>query len=289
MRKTIIPLLILFFALTAFKQDKPAYRIFGPDGKKLKYKDLLEQASKADIILFGELHNNPICHWLQLELTRDLYAEAGSKLILGAEMFETDDQLILDEYLKGIIPSKNFENEAKLWPNYDTDYSPLVDFARDNELSFIATNIPRRYAAVVHRKGFEGLDSLSAEAQKLLPPLPVPYDPELKGYRSMMEMMGGMGGHANANLPKAQAIKDATMAYNIVINMGEGSIFVHYNGTYHSQNYEGIVWYLKQSNPELSILTIASAEQDSIEELQEENHELADFILCIPSGMTKTH
>jgi len=188
------------------------------------------------------------------------------------------------------VKQKNFEDEAKLWPNYKTDYKPLVEFAKENNLTFIASNVPRRYASLVHTKGFEGLDSLSAQAKKLLPPLPVPYDPDLPGYKGMLEMMAGMGsGHTNENLPKAQAIKDATMAYFILKNFKPGQTFIHYNGAYHSDNFEGICWYLKKQNPDLKILTITSVEQNDIDSLNEETIGIADYTICIPSSMTKTY
>jgi uncharacterized iron-regulated protein len=81
-------------------------------------------------VFFGELHDNPIAHWLELQVTKDLYTEKGGKLVLGAEMFEADNQVVLDEYLKGIITGKQFETEAKMWQNYATDYKPMVDFAQ---------------------------------------------------------------------------------------------------------------------------------------------------------------
>jgi uncharacterized iron-regulated protein len=289
MKKTILFFLPLIVLLFAFTSDKPAYQLFTSKGKAVKYKELLKTAQEADIILFGELHNDPICHWLQYELTSNLYDELGNSLVMGAEMFETDNQLILDEYLQGKISKKSFKSEARLWPNYDTDYEALVDFAKDSSLKFIATNIPRRYASVVHKQGLEALDSLSHAAKRYLPPLPIKYDPELKCYKDMLEMMGGMGGHASENLPKAQAVKDATMAYNILMNWYPQKVFIHYNGTYHSNNREGIVWYLLQEKPNLNILTIATVEQESIDELDEENLDIADFIICIPSSMTKTH
>lgn len=287
--KTKIFLLLSVFALTvAMKNDKPAYKLFNSEGKQVKYKTLLKNALESDIVFFGEMHNNPICHWLQLELTSDIFEKKGELLVMGAEMFETDNQLILDEYLNELIKTKNFENEAKLWPNYKTDYKPLVEFAKENNLDFIATNIPRRYASVVHKKGFEGLDSLNQEAKVLIAPLPVKYDPELNCYKNMLKMMGGMG-HANTNLPKAQAIKDATMSYFILENLSEGTLFVHYNGTYHSNDFEGIVWYLKQENPDLKILTIASVEQKEIDELSDEYLNIANYVLVIPESMTKTY
>jgi uncharacterized iron-regulated protein len=209
--------------------------------------------------------------------------------MIGAEMFETDDQLILDEYLAGKMKEKTFEVEAKIWDNYKTDYKPLVQFALDHKIPFIGTNVPRRYASLVNRSGFEGLDSLSLEAKAFLPPLPIVYDPELPGYKKMMEMMGGSDSHASPNIPKAQALKDATMAYNILKNYKEKNTLIHFNGSYHSENFEGIVWYIKQSRPDLKIITITSVEQDTVNALAEENLNLADFTICIPSSMGKTY
>ena len=289
MKKALIILLVpIFFLSTSFKNDKPAYRIYNSQGKTVKFKNLVKDVLEADIVFFGELHNNPICHWLQLELTKSLYAEKKNDLILGAEMFEADNQLLLDEYLSGKISVKSFEQEARIWPNYKTDYKPLVEFAKENQLDFIASNIPRRYASLVHKKGFEALDSLSNEAKSYIAPLPVKYDQELKAYKNMMKMMKGMG-RASANLPKAQAIKDATMAHFIYKNFEQGKLFIHYNGTYHSNDFESTVWYLKQLNPELKILTIASTEQKNIEELNEDSKEIANYILVIPESMTKTY
>jgi uncharacterized iron-regulated protein len=282
---------MLVVLLVAMKGDMPAYITYNADGKQAKYKDLVDDALKADIVFFGEQHNNPISHWLELELTKDLFAEKHANLILGAEMFETDNQLVLDEYLSGQIAQKNFEKEVKLWDNYQTDYKPLVEFAKSNKLAFVATNIPRRYASLVNKKGFEGLDSLTADAKKYIAPLPVKYDPELKGYKAMLEMNEGMqgGSHATENLPKAQAIKDATMANSILKYWKPGTILLHYNGSYHSDNYEGIIWYLRQEKPELKILTISTVEQDTIDALKDEYLKLADYIFCVPSDMTKTY
>jgi uncharacterized iron-regulated protein len=289
MKKIYLILVITFFAGTAMKMDKPAYRIFDLKGKTADYSNLLKSALDADLVFFGELHNSPISHWLELELTKDLFEEKKESLIMGAEMFETDDQLILDEYLAGKMKDKTFEAEAKLWDNYKTDYKPLVQFAMENKVPFIATNVPRRYASLVNKSGFEGLDSLSQEAKSNLPPLPIAFDPELPGYKSMVEMTGGEGGHSSPNIAKAQATKDATMAYNILKNIKEGSSFIHYNGTYHTNNFEGIVWYIKQARPDLKIMTIASVEQDTLDSLIEENLNLADFTICIPSSMGKTY
>ena len=295
MKKGVVPFfLLLIIFLIAAKSDKPAYRIFNEKGKVVGYQDLLDEAKKADIIFFGELHDNPICHWLELQLTKDLYAEKKEKLVLGAEMFETDNQLLLKEYISKMIRKKDFEAEAKLWKNYATDYAPIVDFAREKGIKFVATNIPRRFAAIVNQKGFEGLDSINAVQRGMIAPLPIKFNPELDCYKKMKEQMGGDAGgaHSSDNIVKAQAIKDATMAHFILKNGMEGMTFLHFNGSYHSDNHQGIVWYVRDYNKrnefDLKILTISSVEQESIDELDQKNTGLGDFIICTPSDMTKT-
>ena len=172
------------------------------------------------MVLFGEYHNNAISHWLELELTKDIAEK--KPVVLGAEMIEADNQKQLDQYLKGEINQKQLDSTARLWSNHKTDYKPLVDFAKDNNRHFVATNIPRRYASMVSKKGFEALETLTAEEKSWIAPLPIPYDAELPGYIEMMKMMGE---HASPNMPKAQAIKDATMAYFIEKNRKENAVF----------------------------------------------------------------
>lgn len=274
----------LLFSFILRAQDKQAYQLFTKDGKKTTYDKLIKTAAQTDIVFFGEEHDNALVHWLQLEFTKDLAAK--KQLVLGAEMIEADNQKQLNQYLRGEINQKVFDSTARLWDNHKTDYKPLVDFAKDNKILFIATNIPRRYASMVYKKGFEALNSLTAEEQAWMAPLPIAYDATLPGYVKMLEMAGGHGGD---NLPKAQAVKDAAMAHFIVKNLKPGTVFVHYNGTYHSDNFEGINWYVKKLKPEAKIVTIASVSQKDIDKLQAEHLKKADFILVIDEDMTKTY
>ncbi|OFY87183.1 MAG: iron-regulated protein [Bacteroidetes bacterium RIFCSPLOWO2_12_FULL_35_15] len=280
-----ISIIILLVILLAFKEDKLAYQIYDIKGKESNYSKMLNDAKNADVILFGELHNNPICHWLQLELTKDLYDSKKEKLILSAEMFEADDQIALTEYLQGKLSDKTLKDEVKLWPNYTTDYKPLLSFAKTNHLNFIAANIPRRYANMVYSKGLERLDSIDTEAKKWICPLPMKYDANLKCYDDICEAAEG---HNSENLPKSQAIKDATMAYFILKNWSKGKTVIHYNGTYHSNFHQGIEWYLKQTNPDLKVFTIGSTEQAGIDTLAKVSVNMADYIICTPESMTKT-
>jgi len=265
---------------------KDIYTLYQSDGKKTTYQEVLKKAQEADIVLFGELHDNPVCHWLQLELTQDLYIAKKDKLELGAEMFEADDQISLNEYVQGKISEKTFKDEAKLWNNFATDYKPLVDFAKKNKLNFVATNIPRRYANMVYSKGVTALDSIDSRAKEWIVPLPFPYDANLKCYKDIFENAGGHGGE---NLPMSQAIKDATMAHFILKNYKKGDTFLHYHGSYHSNFHQAIAWYLKNANPGLKIMVIASAEQKEISKLEDSNIKSGDFIICTPANLTKTY
>lgn len=264
--------------------QKPAYVLFTKDGKATTYDKLLKDAVKTEVVLFGEHHDNPICHWLQLELTRDV--AAVKPVTLGAEMIEADNQTQLDEYLSGKINQKQFDTLARLWPNHKTDYKPLVDFAKEQKLRFIATNVPRRYAQTTAKKGIEELEKLPANEKAWIAPLPIPYDASLPGYVKMMKMMGD---HVNPNFPKAQAIKDATMAHFILKNRVPGNTFIHYNGTYHSDYLEGIGWYLQKYRTGTKTLTIATAEQADLKKLEAEHLGKADYILVIDQDMSKSY
>jgi len=280
-----VPVLLLM-SFAAIKIEKQPYILFDTIGNKTTYDQLLTEAKKADIILFGELHDNPICHWLQKELSQDLYNDKKENLVLGAEMFEADDQIALNEYLAGRLSEKTFKDEVKLWTNFATDYKPLVDFAKTNKLKFVAANIPRRYASMVYLRGEASLDSIEPEAKKWIAPFPIKYDGNLKCYKEIFENAGGHGGE---NLPKSQAYKDATMAHFILKNWSKGKTFLHFNGAYHSNNHQAIEWYLKQQNPNLKIMVISSTEQKDVAQLDTKSAGIGDFIICTPTSMTKTY
>jgi uncharacterized iron-regulated protein len=265
-------------------QEKSPYALFTKSGQQITYAKLLDAAAKSEVVLFGEYHDNSVVHWLEFELAKDLAAKAP--LVLGAEMFEADNQSQLNAYLAGTINQKQLDSLARLWPNYKTDYKPLVDLAKSSTVPFIATNIPRKYASLVYKKGFDALLDLPEQEKSWMAALPIYYDASLPGYANMLAEMGGHGGD---NLPKAQAIKDATMAYFIGKNLPAMGVFLHYNGTYHSDNFEGIGFYLKRANPLLRLLTIATVTQADLSKLETDNRSKADFILVIDEDVAKSY
>ena len=270
--------------------NKPAYRIFDQGGVEVAYDSMLHELSQADIVLFGEIHNNALVHWLELQVAKDLYAR-DSSLVVGLEMLEADNQLLIEEYINGTIEERHFSQEAKLWNNYATDYAPVVDFAKKNSIAVIATNIPRRYASLVSREGIERLNSLGTQAKRWVAPLPVIIDTSLPSYQNMLDMMGehthsGMSGE---KMVQAQVIKDATMAHFIQQNLPNAGIFLHLNGSYHSDNFEGIYWYLKQRSSDLNIKTVSCVEQATLNSLEEEKQGIADYIIVTPTDMAHSY
>ncbi|WP_353162042.1 ChaN family lipoprotein [Myroides odoratus] len=282
--KYIYSVLFALLVGTVFASEGQPYQIYNAKGKKVTYKQMIKTLGKSDVVLFGEYHNNSLGHWLQLKVTESLGAK--HELVLGAEMFEADNQEGLSNYVAGQSSEEDFAKEVRLWNNYKGDYRPLVEYAKQQRFPFIATNVPRRYASLLFKGGMEALDTLKVEEKAWIAPLPFPYDPELPGYKEMLTMFDA--DHVNENLPKAQAIKDATMAHFIQSNSTPSKLFIHYNGSYHSNNYEGIFWYLKNYAPQLKVATITMVEADQVGNFEKLNLGLADFILVIDANILKS-
>lgn len=285
MRRSIT--LVLFIALltsSLLAQVRPAYTLFNAKGKRISYDMMLRMVRGVDIILFGEEHDDPIAHWLQLLVARDLAAHGP--LMMGAEMIEADDQVVLDRYLRGEIDQAGLDTLARLWSNHPTDYAPLVDLAKEKRFPFVACNVPRRYARAVSKGGFAALDTVPANERAWIAPLPIAFDPTLSGYVKMLTLMGD---HASPEMAMAQALKDATMAHFIAKYASKGTRFLHFNGSFHSDFHEGIGWYLGRSRPELSRVTIATVTQEQVDRLDPEHLGQADIIICVDGAIPGTH
>ncbi len=152
------------------------YRIYRADGTPATTDDVVEALRETDVLFIGETHNDPIVHHLQLVLMHRAHHlwrhEDGKPLALSMEQFSRDDQDVVDEYLDDLITEKQFLDASQPWDNYDTDYRPLVEFAKEHDLSVVAANAPRRYVNRVTRLGRESLFDLSETARSYLAPLP---------------------------------------------------------------------------------------------------------------------
>lgn len=288
--KNILVVILLAGFCTISAQDFKAYQFYDKKGKEVKTDKVVKDLADYDVVFFGENHNSSINHWLQLKITEALYTKKNGQLILGAEMFERDNQPQLNQYLNGTLDAKTLKDSARLWNNYATDYKPLVDFAKSKKLSFIATNIPRRYASQTSKEGLESLNKLSDKEKTYIAQLPIKVTLDTPGYQEMKKMMGDHAeGTKVMNFISAQATKDATMAESILKNLQAGKTFIHYNGNYHSKEFGGIYWYIRQKNPNLKMAVISVFESDDPElKIPAEDYVPTEFNLIIPSDMTKT-
>src|SRR5262245_42548378 len=118
------------------------YRIYRGDGTTATMDELLAASRTAEVTFVGEPHNDPVAHYLEEQFLRDTW---DRRLALSMEMFERDVQYVLDEYLADLITEPNLISNGRAWKNYKSDYSPLVEFAKEKKIPVIAANAPRRY------------------------------------------------------------------------------------------------------------------------------------------------
>jgi uncharacterized iron-regulated protein len=259
-----IPLLITFSLLSALSQagatfaqgePKPAgnFRVYDSTGKAITLDDVVAAMGKAEVVFIGETHNDRVAHDLEAQLLQRATARYGSgagadsgrEVILSLEMFERDVQTTLDEYLGSLILERQFLTDARPWSNYQTDYRPLIEFARSNKLPVIAANAPGRYANRASRLGRAALTLLSPAAKQWLAPLP--YGEASSAYAAKFNrVMEGMsaGGHPvnKGNFLDAQVLRDATMAYAIAENLKgrRKPLVLHVTGIFHVEGRMGI-------------------------------------------------
>lgn len=281
-------------AQKSYSNDNPAYVIYNSSGRKVSYNEMLKTLAKSDVSLFGELHNDPISHWLELSIFQDLHKIKGKNLLAGAEMWEKDNQIVLDEFLNDEnMDMGTYAQNSVLWKNFDTDYRPILNFAKQNNIRFVATNIPRRYARMVSQSGDRVLDSLSEAAKAYIAPLPIHIDLKNDFYEFIADVFKEtrrtpMKGSSLSNLVKAQAVKDATMAWFILKDLKDNDHFFHFHGELHSAFNSAIGYYLKHYKPNVKFCTVSVIKKEDAMSFSSKESR-ADFNIVIPTNMTMTY
>jgi uncharacterized iron-regulated protein len=205
------------------------------------------------------------------------------------EMFETDRQTVLNEYLKDLISENSFTNDAKAWPNYG-DYRPLIELAKNDKLPVIAANAPSRYTSMVNHMGLNSLQQLDATAKSWLPPLPIdtatgPY------YDKFVQIMGGHAAMPGMQMYQAQNLWDATMGWSIATFMKAHPDYkiLQINGGFHSEEKLGTPAQLKKYNPAARILNIATYADDSFDNPDwTKVSKMGDYIILTDPKLPKT-
>jgi uncharacterized iron-regulated protein len=269
----------------------PHYRAFDSKGNAVRLQQIIDALEGADVLFVGETHADPVAHMLEAEflrLTDERFGgtSAGRRPVaLSLEMFERDVQTVVDEYLAGLITERHFLLSSRPWNNYNTDYRPLVEYAREHQLPVIAANAPARYVSRVSSQGPDSLKALPPVAVKTwLPPLPFP--PASDAYAAKFNrFMGGAAAappaaaqtspsmqtpaptanpHGGAHLLEAQTLRDASMAYAIAeyLKRGRDPLVVQINGTFHSEERMGVPEQLARYRPKARavVVTIVSDE-----------------------------
>lgn len=290
--------IVILAAMNSFSQDKieDHYKIYDTRTKQIITVDkIIEDCSKANVLFFGEEHNDSAGHYLENIIFQALHKKFGNDIALSLEMFESDNQVALNDYLAGFIPEDRLEKDVRLWKNYK-DYRPMIEFAKQNKLNVIAANPPRRYVTMVSRRGMRSLDSLSKDSKKFLPPLP--YDTLTGRYREkFFEIMKGSPGGDNPRVYHSQSLWDAGMSDNMYKfwKKNKSKKIFHCVGRFHSDEKLGTLAQLQKRKPKLKILNISCFSDASFSNPDpmaigwEKFSHLGDYIIITDPNLKKTY
>jgi uncharacterized iron-regulated protein len=266
------------------------YKIYDVKKQKtISIDDLVTDMSAADVLFFGEDHNDSIGHYLEAEIFKKLSDKYPQKTALSLEMFHTDVQPQVDEYLAGLISEKNFIKEGRAWGNYK-DYRPLVEYAKQNHLQVIAANAATRYSNAVTMGGLKVLEKFPKTSFNFLPPLPVD-TAQGRYYEKFAETLGGhnMG---SMQIYQTQNLWDATMAWSVnkFVKANKGVKVMQLNGRFHSDEKLGTLAKLAKLNPKLKILNISSFSNESFAQPDWEKFKsLGDYIIITDPTVKRSY
>jgi len=245
----------------------PVYQLY-LNGAQCNLEAAAKELASADVVFFGEQHDDRNAHALELALLESLYAQ-NPRVMLSLEMFERDVQGVVDEYLDGYITETHFLQSSRPWPNYKDDYRPLIEFCKAHKLPVVAANAPRRYVNIVSRKGQAALMELPKTSRVYLAPLPYSMTIPPEYDRQLSEIFGAAHDTADnkpaptpqpgmpdpALLKQAQGLWDSTMADSIAraARAHKGRQILQVNGAMHSDSSFGIAARLHALNPRLRI------------------------------------
>jgi uncharacterized iron-regulated protein len=241
----------------------------------------LEQALEAlagySVTFFGEEHDSRVAHEGELTLLTELSGRDAS-LVLALEMFERDVQDTLNAYLEGTIYEDKFLELSRPWPNYQEDYRPLVELAKSRGIPVIATNVPRRTAAVVAMTDAISADVLGKDSVYLPSNIHLDSEEYYDRFTAKMKKMPDSAPMKGLNveaLYKAQVLKDAVMAASLEPFLHQHIFFCC--GRFHAEYHLGIPYQLQKNHPELKVAVVVCAES-VIDLPMKGRSRIADFI-----------
>lgn len=279
--KATLLIAVLFSTEISWSQNTDGYRLVNSNGKKVSWNKMTKKMNVAEVVFFGEEHNCIMAHWLTLRLMKEWTKSDSLNKTFASEMFERDQQAVLDSVINGQISLEKIEDHTRSWSNYESDYAQFLEFSLQKKMNIVASNIPRKYASILFKKGVDSLKALPANEKEFICPLDFTVDKELSQYAALTEMADRMGDRGTYFI-EAQAIKDATMGESIAKELTAGRKVFHLNGSYHSDFQQGILWYLNSYRPNTKTVTFSIIRQNG-KKLPKDMKGKADFIFIIPS------
>lgn len=259
------------------------------------FESMLASASGADVLFLGEQHDDPGTHRLEAATLEGL-ARRRSNIVVAMEMFERDVQPLLDNYLGGRTAEHDFLAGSRPWPRYATDYRELVELARSSKWPVIASDVPRRLASLVSRRGLTIiLDSISAAdrafaAREII----CPHDDYFARFAKTMSDMPSHSGDSTKEsaaekaatierIYQAQCIKDETMGESVANAFTAApprALVVHVNGAFHSDYGLGTAERVKRRLPGKRVAVVSFVPVKDLDRIDEKpEHTLADYIV----------
>jgi uncharacterized iron-regulated protein len=277
-----------------------SYRVVeSATGKTVPFSALVSRAAAAEVVFFGEQHDDPETHFLEFALLEGL-GQRHAQVILSLEMFERDVQPDLTRYLAGASSEADFLAASRPWPRYTTDYRPMVQLARARGWRVIAANIPRPMASAIARKGPGALDTLtSLERQHAARVMRCPNDAYFNRFAAEMGGHSAGGGPPTAadttaaramvqRFYEAQCAKDETMAESIAKEFVRPGIVLHVNGAFHSDFGQGTAERVRRRLPDVRTLLITAIPvQDPATASAGDDAAKADYVIFTRSPARK--
>ena len=255
--------------------------------QEISMNDIAKAMANADVLFFGELHNDSIAHLLQGALLDSLIKDYKN-ITLSLEALSDDYQVILNEYLKGFLPESNFEKLANIWMPYYHSYKPLINMSKQCNLPVLAANVPDRYVSLVSERGMTILDSLDENAKLLLPSLPY-YIPKGAYYEKFANSMKRHV-YMNDYLFQSHCLYDATIAFNIFRfwkSHPADKIF-QVIGNFHIDDFLGTIEQIHRLG-NIKCLTISCFYDNSFTNpVWDKYKKLADFIIVTDPNVKRT-
>lgn len=231
------------------------YQLATPKGERISIQNLPVDIENADVILIGEWHTHAGIHRFQTDLLKQM-VENGHPIALSMEQFARDAQPVLDEYLAGEIGEQYLIQKANAWPNYESDYRPLVEFAKGQQLPIIAANAPKPIVRCIGRVGIDYIERLTPDQRQWIAAEINTQDSPYKS--TFMASMHHGNPAQNENQFAAQVTWDETMAESIVryLRTNPERKVLHIAGMFHTQQGLGTAASILRRNPNLKVVII---------------------------------